>query len=514
MKNTKRYLLAYWIGAAVLQWSHPSFGQDNQAEEHYIEAKRAFEDRNYTRSYELFSRLAEKGVGSAHYNKGLHQLNGLGVAKNLNGAVESFMSAAQLGVVEAKTQVGIMYMDGQGVSKNIPKATEWLQEAINGGSYEAQYMLAKLYLRAEGIPKDEQKSTALIQGLAKNKKDTQDWRRAVSNSVELYKRTRNITRGTALTELGITETDLASNTPSDIESRGEQDAKLSALRKDVERLGKEKEEAERRAKEAATSYATELAEARARKTESGDNSKKQMVHQYLNVHAFVVGISDYNGSARLKNPANDAAAISKKLRAFGFNVEEYKNISRAELVTALSKFSRTAEEADLTIFFFAGHGLQVFGTNYLLPKDVDLSDPRSATLQAISMNSLMEQYLPGKSRLIFLDACRDNPLANSNSRGITRGLAPSAAVEGTLIAYATKDGGIALDGDGDSNSPFTKALLTNLDRDEDIAVLLRKVRQDVINSTANKQMPWEYGSLMGDSIILSRIKPRIQEQSK
>ena len=143
----------------------------------------------------------------------------------------------------------------------------------------------------------------------------------------------------------------------------------------------------------------------------------------------------------------------------------------------------------------------------MLPIDLNLNDLSQVPLQGVSLNSVVEQYLPGKTKLVFLDACRDNPLMQVASRSVSRGLAPINVSEGTLIAYSTKDGATAQDGTG-KNSPFTSALLDHLNDPDDIAVVLRKVREDVLKNTGNKQQPWEYGSLTGGALVLSAIKPK------
>jgi uncharacterized caspase-like protein len=131
----------------------------------------------------------------------------------------------------------------------------------------------------------------------------------------------------------------------------------------------------------------------------------------------------------------------------------------------------------------------------------------SVALEALSLNTLLERHLPGKAKLVFLDACRDNPLARSlaATRGSARGLAPINAAAGTLISYATRDGSTASDGTG-RNSPYTTALLAHLDEAEDISLVLRRVRQRVIDSTRGAQEPWEYGSLVGDKLVLSQLR--------
>lgn len=226
----------------------------------------------------------------------------------------------------------------------------------------------------------------------------------------------------------------------------------------------------------------------------------------LTAHALVIGNANYPGSARLDNPINDATAISQRLEAMGFKVTSVLDANRQRLVQSLTTFKRTAANADVSILFYAGHGVQIFGTNYILPIDVDQSDPAQATIQGISLNSVVENFLPGKAKLVFLDACRDNPLMRSGDRSVSRGLAPMATTQGTLIAYATKDGQTAADGVGERHSPFTRALLEHLGDPADIGVVLRKVREKVMQKTNGRQQPWEYGSLTGGELILSSVK--------
>jgi len=227
----------------------------------------------------------------------------------------------------------------------------------------------------------------------------------------------------------------------------------------------------------------------------------------LSVHAIVIGNGAYQGSGRLENPINDARAISTKLKSMGFKVTTVENADRTKLVSSLVKFSASAADSDLTLFFYAGHGVQISGTNYMLPTDTNLNQIGGVELHGISLNSVVDGFLPGKTKLVFLDACRDNPLLQVASRSVSRGLAPISVSQGTLISYATKDGSVAADGDG-KNSPFTKALLQHIDSPEDIAVVLRRVRDQVMRDTGGQQQPWEYGSLSGGSLILSAIRAK------
>ena len=234
----------------------------------------------------------------------------------------------------------------------------------------------------------------------------------------------------------------------------------------------------------------------------------QTIVQRRTAHALVIGNGAYPGSGRLDNPVNDANAISQKLRSMGFTVTTVTDANRQRLVQSMAQFRRTAASADISLLYYAGHGVQIFGTNYILPTDVDQTDPAQATIQGVSLNSVVENFLPGKTKLVFLDACRDNALQRTNDRSVSKGLAPISAAEGTLISYATKDGQTAADGVGSKNSPFTQALLEHLNDPQDIAVVLRKVREKVMKITGGKQQPWEYGSLTGGELVLSAIKPK------
>ena len=228
----------------------------------------------------------------------------------------------------------------------------------------------------------------------------------------------------------------------------------------------------------------------------------------LRARALVIGNGAYTSMGLLTNPRRDASAIADKLRRFGIEVDLALDTTRAQLAKALSDYQDRAAGYDINILFYAGHGLQVGGTNYMVPIDLPAAGATvgSIKLNAVSLNDALE-YLPARTRIVFLDACRDNPLARSLQ--ITRGaagigLAPVNTVSGTLVAYATRDGATAEDGNG-RNSPYTTALLEHLDAEEDIAVVLRRVRQSVLTATSQRQEPWEYGSLIGDQLVLSRL---------
>lgn len=229
----------------------------------------------------------------------------------------------------------------------------------------------------------------------------------------------------------------------------------------------------------------------------------------MRARALVIGNSVYAGLGALPNAANDARAMAAKFKQFGMDVDLVLDANRSALVKALGDFQSRAAGYDVNILFYAGHGLQVDGVNYVVPVDLRAAGASvgAVKLNAVSLNDALE-YLPAAARVVFLDACRDNPLSRS-LRTATRsaagiGLAPANVATGTLVAYATRDGSTSEDGDG-RHSPYTAALLAHLDADDDIAIVLRRVRQAVLKATGNRQEPWEYGSLVGDRLVLSRL---------
>ena len=183
--------------------------------------------------------------------------------------------------------------------------------------------------------------------------------------------------------------------------------------------------------------------------------------------ALVVGNAAYRHTVPLDNPKNDAQDIGKALKRLGFEVEVETDLSRSDFEKVLRAFGDRVEGASAALFFYAGHGIQVDGTNYLVPIDARLRKKKHLKREAISLNGILED-MEGTSKvnLVLLDACRDNPLSRSLARSLrgTRsvvgmGLAPVDASTGTLISFATKDGATASDGRG-RNSPYTKALLS------------------------------------------------------
>ncbi|MBR1173578.1 caspase family protein [Bradyrhizobium sp. KB893862 SZCCT0404] len=223
--------------------------------------------------------------------------------------------------------------------------------------------------------------------------------------------------------------------------------------------------------------------------------------------AFVVGNGSYKNVAQLPNPPIDAKAMAATLRNVGFEVIEGSNLSRDQMTEKLLDFGRKAQGADISLFYYAGHGIAVGGTNYLLPVDADIKSEMDVKLgAAINIDLTLEQTMgDAKVKLVFLDACRDNPFAakiksNAATRSVNvgSGLAEMKSGEGTLIAFATGPGQTALDGQEGNNSPFTRALIDNITKPGvEIQQAMTSVRAQVNEETRKGQLPWGHTNLIG-----------------
>jgi hypothetical protein len=220
--------------------------------------------------------------------------------------------------------------------------------------------------------------------------------------------------------------------------------------------------------------------------------------------ALVVGVSKYEHAPMLANPTNDAADMAAALRRLGFDVELLLNPSRGSLEAAVRRYGDRSTGADVSLFHYSGHALEAAGRNWVLPSTVDINRARDLEFEAIDLNTILEQTDGGaKLSIAFLDACRDNPFARrltGGSRDIPlRGLGPvDISATGTLVAFATAPGQVALDGDT-RNSPFTAALLKHIETPGlEVKSLMVRVTRDVLETTSGKQRPWQNSSLEGE----------------
>ena len=225
--------------------------------------------------------------------------------------------------------------------------------------------------------------------------------------------------------------------------------------------------------------------------------------------ALVVGNSSYAHIGRLPNPENDAVDLSAALRRIGFEVTTELDADRVELTEALRAFTRRSAGADVSLVFYAGHGLEMDGINYLVPVDARLERDVDVRYETVTLDDLLVSTVGARLRLVILDACRNNPLARSMqrtvaSRSVSGGsfgqLDEDLLGDETLVAYAAAAGTTAADGTG-RNSPYTSALLAHLDEPLEILTLFRRVRARVLEATNGEQRPHEYQSLLREHYL-------------
>jgi hypothetical protein len=229
--------------------------------------------------------------------------------------------------------------------------------------------------------------------------------------------------------------------------------------------------------------------------------------------ALVIGNAAYEHAATLGNPHHDAQAVAAALRRLGFSEVALRlDLGRAAFRQALQAFAGEARTAELALVFFAGHGLELGGRNFLIPIDARLATDNDVEFEAVPLDLVLHAVEGSRRlRLVLLDACRDNPfvqtmaIASGRGRSIGRGLARIEPPADTLVAYAAKDGQVAQDGSG-ANSPYTTALLQQIETPGlEIQFLFRKVRDAVLAATGNQQEPYVYGSLGGEPYYLSPV---------
>jgi uncharacterized caspase-like protein len=227
--------------------------------------------------------------------------------------------------------------------------------------------------------------------------------------------------------------------------------------------------------------------------------------------AWVIGNGGYEHSSPLPNPTNDAKAVSAALKQSGWAVETLLDATAEELSAVADRAALASAGSQQSLLFYAGHGMQIDGHNYMVPVDFDPAG-ESPLDHLIPLDGFLDNLIhPGTQLVVILDACRNNPMSDSltakfqsarglglkvrKPRSVGRGLAEVATSAGTFIAFATEPGNVALDGEG-TNSPFTSALIRHIGAPgEEIGRVLQRVRKDVIDATDGNQIPWDHSSL-------------------
>lgn len=240
--------------------------------------------------------------------------------------------------------------------------------------------------------------------------------------------------------------------------------------------------------------------------------------------ALIIGNGAYTAAGTLANPANDANDMAAALGGIGFEVLLGADLDKRSFDGKVRDFARALAKADVALFYYAGHGLQVGGRNFLVPIDAQLQTERDLDFEGVSLDFILKQMeidREGKTNIVLLDACRDNPLARNLARtmgtrsaAVGQGLAQVQTGVGTFIAYSTQPGNVALDGKG-RNSPFTMALTKALAMpDRTITSVMIEVRKDVLAATDGRQVPWDHSALTGDFYFQRASAPGALRQSQ
>jgi len=518
-----------------------------------------------------YQKAADQGDADAQNNLGVLYQNGLGVPLDYAQAMKWYRKAAEQNNKYGLRNIGYLYAMGNGVPQDYAEAVTWYQKAlsIDPAYSDALISLGWLYDIGAGVPLDREKARAFYQAAA-----GQNDGFGLFNLAELYHFGDVVVEDDAKSaELykeasaqGIDLNEIRKRSVEEIRACAEQgqpgcqywqglfnyDGYFGLLKAD-------KTEAARWFRRAAD-QGHPYAQARlARMLENGDGVAKDadeaveyyrlaaaanasgngwvavrlaLLQQTLSAGgtpapgpaaspprplgkrvALVIGNGNYANTVKLPNPPHDAAAIAGTLKALGFTVVLGTDLDKPGFERAIRDFAEDLPDADDALFFYAGHGLQVNGENYLVPVDAKVEDALSLKFELIRVDDVL-QYMTSEAKvtIALLDACRDNPLSRSlsgkgnatRSLNMGRGMAPiDIQGAGALIGYATAPGDTAADGDGD-HSPFTTALLKYLpQKNLEVEQMMKRVKAEVIKDTNGVQRPW-HNSDLSDDVYLAQ----------
>ena len=408
---------------------------------------------------------------------------GQGVQQDYVEAVKWYRKSAEQGDAVGQVNLGTMYANGNGVPRDYAEALKWFQKAADQNNAFGQANLGFSYQKGHGVKQDEKEALRLYI-LSAAQGALPDWVKPNLSQLE--------------TKYPALAAQYRSSQPLQVDTASNPQLPLPIISKksDVLPAGQDKI-----AKMDSTNIP--LSQKDQTRTDpvkigsTGTGAGKRV--------ALVIGNDKYQSVAPLKNADRDASTIASALREVGFDkVTLLTDLTGSELLRALKFFSDEADSADWAVIYYSGHGLEMSGTNYLIPVDAKLKRDRDVELEAVSLDKFLSVTESAKKlRVVILDACRNNPFAQqmsltTASRSIGRGLAQIEPEAGTLVVYSAKHGQVALDGDEGGNSPFATALIKNIKKPGvDVRRIFDLVRDDVVDATGRQQTPFSYGSLSG-----------------
>jgi len=477
--------------------------------------------RDYKEAMHWYKLSAAQGFAAAQYNLGTIYHNGDGVAQDYKEAVRLFQLAAAQGFAAAQNSLGVMYARGQGVAQDDGEAVRWYQSAATQGNAPAQFNLAFIaatkgsasaqfnvgfmYERGQGVAKDYKEAVRWYKlAAAQGNVNAKIWLEIAESKAAATPTTTATAANSNQTETGIR--------PSDVEAERKK-------RQEIEELLAQERKAKAAELEAATRKQQEL-EARLRESAERERlanearlqasptapiaqvQQPQIAVRKERRLALVIGNSNYKGGP-LDNPVNDATDIASQLKNFGFQTTLLRDATLAQMRDATRKFADQLPSTDVALVYFAGHGIEMKGRNYMIPTNADVKFEYELSEQAYDAGIWLEMLETIKSsnadrvNIVILDACRNNGLIAA--RSVSRGLGKMDAPSGTFLAYSTSPGKIASDGArGERNSPFTKHLIKAMQQpNKPIEEVFKEVRRNVGRETNGAQVPWESTSLTG-----------------
>lgn len=454
-------------------------------------------DINYKEAAKWFQRAGNYPGAEANLGY-VYLYGGYGVTQNLSKAFSYFQRAAKRGDAGGQKWLGYAYQYGYGTEKNLELARQWYQKAVANGDKEAPNLLAKLGGSEKTTPAKKTGPKATIKWLTADNRTSQ----------KRYTLKAGIKSDSEISNVTITVNGQADRGIKTVEDDG-YDITINrelTLAQGLNRIritvtnggGTTWEEKE------VTYYAENTQNQQQAYT---DNSLAEKIKAKERRVALVIGNGYYEDSnMRLNNPVNDAADMASKLVKLGFVVVRSLNQSKKGMEDAVNLFSRKAKNCDVALFYYAGHGIQYQGSNYMVPVDAKLPSEEYVQYNCTNADLVLDvmEKAGSKMKIAILDACRNNPFARSWHRSAGRGgLATMNAPKGTFIAYSTAPGDVAIDGvPGQRNSPYTAALLKTLDKKGlSITDFFQEVLEKVATTTNEKQNPWTSNSFRGKFVF-------------
>lgn len=491
--------------------------------------------KDYMLAAFYYQKAAEKGVSNAYYGKGLvYYFGGYNLQKDAKTAASCFLKSANLGEVGGQRWIGYLYKIGEGVAKNKEKAKMWYQKAAAQGDIFSTTELQSMGVKVAKTTKNTKTTTNTT---TNNNTTTTTTKTATTYSskpkatLTWISSPQTTTNRKYTLKAGIKSKSTIENVV--VKLNGQSDRGIKTVSADgydmminrdftlaqgtntiqvsvtneggtatFERSVTYVPASDNRTKaqdDNTTNYSD-------MSTKPAANSTKKINIKERRV-AFVVGNSNYNDTnMQLANPINDAADLAAKLANLGFVVVRSLNQTKHGLESAAQLFSEKAKNADVALFFYAGHGIQYQGDNYLVPIDAKLPSEEYVKYNCTNANLVLDlmEKAGCKMKIVILDACRNNPFARSWHRGVGNGgLGIMNAPKGTFIAFSTAPGDVALDGNaGQRNSPYTAALLKTLNKKGlSITDFFQEVLERVATSTNEKQTPWTSNSFRGKFVF-------------